>query len=101
MLERAGARPAPVVTLTEPQLARCAGSYRSATSTLTFVVEDGRLKGGPPGQMLTLVPRSETTFALAGQPGVSIVFAAGGDTSASVTVTQGGTPTVYTRVEGK
>jgi len=100
LLQQAGAKPAPVVTLTEAQLARCAGSFVNGTTTLTFAVKDGKLQGGPPGQTLTLVPRSETTFGVAGSPGLSLTCAPG-EKAASVTVTRGDSPTVYTRVEGK
>jgi ankyrin repeat protein len=100
-LEGAGAKPWPVVTLTEAQLARCAGAYAAGPATLTFAVRDGKLQGGPPGQNLTLVARSDTTFAVADAPGLSIAFALAGDRATSATVTRGGTPTVYTRVEGK
>jgi ankyrin repeat protein len=101
LLEKAGAKPAPVVTLSEAQLTRCAGSYSNGATTLIFAVKDGKLQGGPPGQSFVLVPRSETTFAIEGAPGVLMACAADGTTAASITVTQGGTPTVYARVEGK
>ena len=101
ILEKAGAKPAPVANLTAAQLARCAGSYVNAGNTLTFEVKDGKLQGGPPGQSNVFVPRDETTFALEGVAGLSIVFAPGGDQAASLTVKRGDTSTVYTRVEGK
>jgi hypothetical protein len=100
-LEGAGAKPWPVVTLTEAQLARCAGAYAAGPTTLTFTVREGKLQGGPPGQNLTLVARSDTTFAVADAPGMSVAFTLTGDRASAATVTRGGTPTVYTRVEGK
>jgi hypothetical protein len=71
LLEAAGAKPAPVVTLTAEQLARYPGTYR-ATGDLALVVTlvEGRLlmdasrAGGPP--RVALVPRSETQFAIEG-----------------------------------
>ena len=101
LLEKAGAKLPPVATLTDAQLARCAGSYSDGRTTLAFAAKDGKLTGGLPGQSATYVARNETTFALAGRPGFSLVFAAGGDRAESVTVNQGGAPGVYKRVEGK
>jgi hypothetical protein len=100
-LDGAGAKPWPVVTLTEAQLARCAGAYAAGPATLTFAVRDGKLQGGPPGQNLTLVARSDTTFAIADAPGMSIAFGLEGDRATTATVVRGGTVTVFTRVEGK
>jgi hypothetical protein len=100
-LEGAGAKPRPVATLTDAQLSRCVGTYSNGTTPLTFALKDGKLQGGPPGQSMTLVARSETTFGLEGTPGVALLFAFTGDKATTVTVSQNGTPTVYTRVEGK
>jgi hypothetical protein len=100
-LQSAGAKPRPVVTLTEAQLSRCVGTYGNGTTSITFALTEGKLQGGPAGQSMTLVPRSENTFVIAGAPQVTLVFAFGADKATSVTVTQGGTPTVYPRVEGK
>jgi hypothetical protein len=101
VLDAAGAKLPPVVTLSEAQLARYAGSYSDGRTPVTFEVKDGKLQGGPPGQNRTLIARTDTTFAVAGARGVSVVFALTGERAESVTVTQGGTPTVYKRVEGK
>ena len=101
LLEKAGAKLPPVATLTEAQLARCAGSYSDGRTTLAFAAKDGKLTGGPAGQSSAFIARTETTFAIAGRPGVSVVFASGGDQADSVTVNQGGGATVYKRVEGK
>jgi hypothetical protein len=100
-LEGAGAKPLPVVTLSEAQLARYAGAYRAGETTFTFEMKDGKLVGGPGGQPRPLVARAETTFVVEGVRGVSIAFTLAGDRAESITVTQGGKPTVYTRVEGK
>jgi hypothetical protein len=101
VLEKAGARLPPVVTLTDAQLARCAGDYSDGRATFTFAVKDGKLAGGPTGQSSTLVARSETTFAIAGRPGLSLVFALEGDRATSLTVNQNDASVVYKRVEGK
>jgi ankyrin repeat protein len=100
-LERAGAKRRPVVTLTEAQLSRCIGTFSNGTTPLTFALEEGKLRGGAPGQTLTLVPRSESTFAVAEVPLVTVVFSFGADKATSVSINRSGTPTVYTRVEGK
>jgi len=79
LLQAAGAKPAPVVTLTAEQLARYPGTYRVADGTGVLVVSltDGRLvldasgAGGP--SALSLTPRSETQFSAEGG-GVDLVF---------------------------
>jgi hypothetical protein len=101
VLEKAGAKLPPVVTLNESQLARYAGDYSDGRATFSFAVKDGNLVGGPPGQNATLVARSETTFAIAGRPGLSLVFVLEGDRATSLTVNQGDAAVVYKRVEGK
>ena len=101
ILEAAGAKPHPVIALTDQQLARCAGTYSNGTTSLTYAVKDGKLEGGPGGQVRRLVPRSEATFAVEGAPGITLAFTVAADTATSVTVNQGGTPTVYKRVEEK
>jgi hypothetical protein len=100
-LEAAGARQHPVVTLSETQLARCAGVYGNGQVELTFAVKDGRLQGGPPNQVFTLVPRGDTVFGIEGRSGLSVAFTLEGERAASVAVNQGGNSTVYKRVEGK
>lgn len=102
LLTTAGAKARPIVTLTAPQLARCAGEFGNGGTIVSLAVKDGTLQGGPPGQTLTLVPRSETTFGVAGQPGVTLVFSLGPEGASSVTLNRRqGPPVVYTRVEGK
>ena len=79
MLEAAGAKPAPVVTLTAEQLARYPGTYKATTTGAEVIVSlaDGKLRldasrlGGPP--QISMTPRSETTFGLEGM-GLDITF---------------------------
>jgi hypothetical protein len=79
MLEAAGAKPAPVVTLTAEQLARYPGTYKATTTGAEVIVSlaDGKLRldasrlGGPP--QIAMTPRSETTFGLEGM-GLDITF---------------------------
>ena len=67
MLEAAGAKPAPVVTLSADQLVRYPGTYKSATGAeVAITLVEGQLrldasKAGGPGQV-GLTPRSETRF---------------------------------------
>ena len=66
LLEAAGAKPAPVVTLTPEQLARYEGTYESPKGEVLVKIVDGRLVidgsklGAPPD--MALKPRSETEF---------------------------------------
>jgi ankyrin repeat protein len=99
-LEQAGAKPHPVVTLTAAQLARYPGTYSNGTAELIFSVQGGRLQGGPPGQTFTLVPRSETQFAVEGAP-VSVTFDLQQDRAVSLTLVQPNGTQTYKRVEGK
>lgn len=101
-LEKGGAKPYPTMALSAAQLARGAGTYSNGTVELTLAVRDGYLVGGPPGQMLTLVPQDESTFRVRGAAGVSVTFAYDGDRAVSVTERgRDGRTTVYKRVEGK
>ncbi len=90
-LEAAGAKPHPVVKLSETQLARYAGTYRSPTgSTVIVTVASGQLilnasnAGGPAS--LPLVARSETAFASPDMANVRPVFGLEGDKVTGVTV---------------
>jgi Ankyrin repeats (3 copies) len=100
-LEAGGARPYPVVALTEAQLARYAGAYSAGQTEIVLAVKDGRLEGGPPGQTLTLVPRSETVFGVPGAGGLTISFTVEGERATILTLNQRSGPVVYKRVEGK
>lgn len=95
LLEAAGAKPAPVVTLTPEQLARYPGTYQvpNATGALVVTLVDGRLlldaskAGGPP--RLVLLPRSETLFGVeGGGPQVRFEIQDGKVTSATVNNTR-------------
>jgi hypothetical protein len=101
LLERAGARPHPTPALSEAQLARYAGAYSDGSVELSFAVKDGRLQGGPPGQVMTLQAKDETSFRVPGRAGLAVLFTLEADKASSVTVKQGGSTTVYKRVLGK
>jgi ankyrin repeat protein len=95
MLEAAGAKPAPVLNLDDTQLARYAGSYRSASGNLIPVtVKDGHLVVTA-GLPLQLVARSETVFVAPSQ-GVKVTFTLEGGKAVSFTIGA----TTYTRSGG-
>ena len=101
LLEGAGARPHPTVTLSEAELLRFAGSYSDGTRELSFAVKDGRLQGGPAGQVMTLAAKDQTSFRIPGRTGLSVAFTLDGDKAGAATVQDGGSTTVFKRVEGK
>jgi hypothetical protein len=100
ILEAAGAKLKPELTLDESQLARYPGTYRAETGgTLTIVATGGKLvldasKGGGPAQV-QLVARSETDFSSPIQPGLRIIF--GIDAGKVISVSIAGT--TYKRVD--
>ena len=108
MLEKAGAKPYEEFKLDAAQLARLAGTYKTAAGLEFIAVVNGqRLSVGPatapPAQRLTLIAKDATTFRVLGagpQPG-SAVFAIENDKVASLTLTIGPQNIVLTRVEGK
>jgi hypothetical protein len=99
-LEKAGATMPVVATLTPAQLARYPGTYNDGRTDAVLTLKDGAVVasvGGGPLQ--TLVPRSETSFALDAVPGITLTFTIEGDQATSLTVVnQAGTPSVYKRV---
>jgi ankyrin repeat protein len=97
VLEGAGAKPPPEVKMDGAQLARYAGTYRSAAgTTMVVTVEDGHLilTARLP---LALVARSETLFAAPEAPGMKITFTLEGGKAVSFV---SGT-TTYTRSGGQ
>jgi hypothetical protein len=103
LLEQAGAKPRAEFPIDPATLARYAGTYRNVASAtdLVFTVVDGHLTGGPAGQKITLLARDATTFNAAGMPGLTVTFRLEQDKVTALTVGQGATATVFTRVEGK
>ena len=101
MLEAAGAKPRVEFKIDEAQLARYAGTYLGPGNTeLVLTVAAGRLTGSAaPGQRLTFVPRSATTFGVAEAPGVTLTIRLEGDKVTSVGFPSNAT--AWTRVEGK
>ena len=97
-LEKAGATMPVVVTLTPAQLTRLPATYSDGSQEVLVTVKDGIVQAAL-GRVFTLSPRSETTFAVEGIPGLTVTFTLEGDRAISLTLpNQGGTPTVYKRV---
>jgi ankyrin repeat protein len=97
-LEKAGATMPVVVTLTPAQLTRLPATYTDGSQEVLVTVKDGVVQAAL-GRVFTLSPRSETTFAVEGIPGLTVTFTLEGDRAISLTLpNQGGTPTVYKRV---
>jgi ankyrin repeat protein len=107
LLEQAGARPHPELTLEPAQLERFAGTYKSPAGTeLVVSVIGTRLSLGPAAapaaQRASLAAKDASTFRGVGMRGTMFTFTIEGDKVTGFTVTPvQGTPVVYTRAEGK
>jgi hypothetical protein len=105
LLEKAGAKPIVEFNMSETELARFAGTYRSSSGAeIVIVVANGRLRGGPAGQGIPFAARSATTFSAIGIPPVGIpnpVLAFRVEDGKVVGFTLGQPPnaTTYNRVE--
>jgi hypothetical protein len=105
LLEQAGAKPYEDFKIDPAMLAKFAGTYKVGTGTeLTVVVAGPRLTIGqasaPPAQRLAMVATGDKAFKAIGAP-ISVTFQVDGDKVVSLTLIQGGNPTVFTRVERK
>jgi hypothetical protein len=104
MLQQGGAKPYEDFPIPPEQLAKFAGSYKSASGNELIVTVAGkRLSvGNQTMTPRTLVAKDGTTFRGVGLQGTTIVFKVEGDkvTAFNVTPVQGA-PATYTRVEGK
>jgi hypothetical protein len=107
LLEQAGAKPYAEFAMDAAQLARFAGAYKNAGgSEIVVSVTGTRLSAhpsaAPPDQIFTLVAKDATTFRGVGMQGTTFVFTVEGDKVTGVAVTPvQGTPSKYSRVEGK
>ncbi len=103
ILEEAGAKPPPKADfeVNADALARYAGEYRSdAGSELKFVVREGKFFGGPAGQApLPLNALDETTFRPGELVEVKLVFHMEGGKVSGLVLHQGGSETIFKRVE--
>jgi Domain of unknown function (DUF3471) len=104
LLEAAGAKPHPELTLDEMQLARYAGTYLSAGgSELVIAVTGARLTigagktGGGPPQPLPLVPRDETTFVGAESAALRVTFTIENGAVTAMTIGPPGGGTKYVK----
>ena len=101
MLEAAGAKPHPVLTLDEAQLAKYAGTFRAPNGNDVIVaVVSGQLKldaskvGGPPN--IGLVARDATTFVAPDTPGARVTFRIENDKVTALVIG----PNTFTRIGG-
>jgi len=104
LLQAAGAKPQPELKMDAAQLARYAGTYRSAGGAeLVIAVEAGHLtigagkSGAGPPQPLPLVPRDETTFVGAESAGLRVVFTIEGGAVTAMTIGPAGGGTKYVK----
>ena len=104
LLQAAGAKPHPELKMDEAQLARYAGTYRSAGGAeLVIAVAAGRLtigagkSGAGPPQPLPLVPRDETTFVGAESAGLRVVFTIESGAVTAMTIGPAGGGTKYVK----
>ena len=102
-LKKAGANPPPPADfeVDAATLATYAGTYRSDQGEFTFVLKDGKLVGGPGGQMHTLGAIDKVTFRPMSVDGVTLKFESEAGKVTALTVTQGGRPMTFKRVEAK
>jgi hypothetical protein len=105
LLEQAGAKPRPEFKMEPAQLARFGGTYSgtgsSAQMSVAIAIVDGRLVATLGGQRLTLVPRDQTTFGVAEQPGSRVTFRVEQDKPVAMTVSVMGNTLTFTRAEEK
>jgi len=104
VLKAAGAVPAPEPKFqVDPStLRKYSGTYRDARENeFVFLVKEGRLFGGPPGQSIALGAFDELTFQPLQFPGIMITFLVEAGKVTGVTIKQGRSTQSYTRVEVK
>jgi hypothetical protein len=105
LLEQAGAKPRPEFKMEPAQLARFGGTYSgtgsSAQMSVAIAIVDGRLVATLGGQRLTLVPRDQTTFGVAEQPGSRVTFRVEQDKPVAMTVSVMGNTLTFSRAEEK
>lgn len=104
LLEKAGAKPYDDFKIEPAQLARFAGTYKSADGNeLVITVHDIRLwthnTQAPPEQHSVYAAKDATTFRRVGPQGTTLAFSIEGDKVTGFAIV--GSPTKYTRVEGK
>jgi hypothetical protein len=105
LLEHSGAKPRPELKIDAAQLSRYAGTYRSATgSELVVTSQDGRLtlrQGRADTQGLSLVARTETTFAAPQAPGMTVTFQIESGKVTALVAGPAAGGTTYTRIGGE
>jgi ankyrin repeat protein len=99
LVKKAGATPP--VQVDAETLQSYAGTYKGSVD-IVFVIKDGKLTGGVPGQTpFTLTAISKTTFAPLEFDGATATFNVEGGKVTGLNWTQGGSSTVFKRVEQK
>jgi hypothetical protein len=107
LLEQSGAKPYDQFEMDAAVLARFAGSYKNTGGNELIVSVSGtRLRvhvtAAPPDQHFTLIAKDATTFRAVGMQGTVFVFTIEGDKATGFAITPAqGSPSKYTRVEGK
>lgn len=104
MLKAAGATPPPPADfeVDEETLKSYAGKYKAGETEIVFVLKDGKLTGGVPGQTpFTLGAINKTTFTPLEFDGATAVFIVEGGQVTSLTWKAGGRETKFNRVEQK
>jgi hypothetical protein len=100
LLEAAGAKPHPTVTLDPALLASYAGIYGNDQMTLTFAVKDGKLAmTSERGMSLTWVANDSTTFRAEEIAGFKITFEVESGVARALSFNRGGTETELMRKE--
>jgi ankyrin repeat protein len=102
MLKKAGATPPVEFKVDEETLKSYAGKYKAGDTEIVFVLKDGKLSGGVPGQQpFTLGAINKTTFAPLEFDGATAVFNLEGGQVTSLTWKAGGRETKFNRVDHK
>lgn len=105
LLEKAGAKPAEVVTIDPAVLARYAGIYKGPQGDIEIAVSGAATltigqPGAPPAQRGTMTAKDEKTFRGVNMNGMTFVFQVAADKVTGLQlVPPGSTPIIYTRVE--
>ena len=99
MLRKAGAQPPPEIDVATLQ--SYTGRYKSDQGPqIAITVRDGKLFATPAGQdPLAMIPIDKTSFRPVAFDGLTVSFTMTGDKASGLTLKQGTTNTVYTKVQ--
>lgn len=100
LLEKAGAKPLVEFKMSEAELARFAGTYRSASGAeFVLVVANGRLTRATAAQQTSFAARGATTFSAIGVTGLRLSFRVEDGRVVELTVGQPPDAVTFSRVE--